>query len=256
MSGLRNTAAIFQREFKAYFLSPIAYIVMIIFILPQNWFFTALIDILCDKSSSGTESPMAVILGDNPFLWLLLSATMPAITMKLFSREKRSGTIEMLMTAPVTDAQVVIGKYLAAFLLCVVMWLPTLSYVAVIRLYGDPDMLKIAAGYMGILLVGAMFLGFGILASSLTGNQIIAYFVGMFMCLAILLMSVFTEGMRGLFYIPGMKDVYSYVNIIDHIGWGFSQGIVDTRNVVYYLSLLFLSLFVTVRVVESRKWNG
>jgi ABC-2 type transport system permease protein len=254
---MRSASAIFFREFKGYFLSPTAYIVMTVFILPQNWFFYVLMGFLAQGSSAGgIESPMALVLGSNIFLWLVLFAVIPAITMKLFAEEKRSGTIEMLMTAPITEVQVVMGKYLAAFAFYVVMWLPTLSYVVVVWRYGSPDMMKILTGYLGMMLVGAMFLSFGLLASSVTRNQIIAYVIGMLMCVGVLFMNIFLNNLPGMQEFPAIKPIVEYIDLLEHMSHGFSQGIVDTRNVVYYLSLTFLSLFVTVQVAESRKWKG
>jgi ABC-2 type transport system permease protein len=251
----RIVAAIFLKEFKGFFLSPIAYIVMTVFLLPQNWFFYVLMGYLASGTGAGLESPMGLILGSNIFLWLVLFAVIPAITMKLFAEEKRSGTIEMLMTAPVTEIQVVIGKYLAAVAFYVVMWVPTLSYVIVVWKYGNPDMMKIVAGYLGMMLVGAMFLSFGLLASSVTRNQIIAYVLGMLMCIGVLFMNIFLGNLPGMGEFPGMKAAVEYIDLLEHMSHGFSKGIVDTRNVVYYLSLTLLSLFVTVQVAESRKWK-
>jgi len=228
-----------------------------VFLLPQNWFFYVLMGIISQGSAlGGVESPMDLVLGSNIFLWLVLFAVIPAITMRLFAEEKRSGTIEMLMTAPVTDLQVVLGKYFAAFAFYVVMWLPTLSYVIVVWKFGSPDMMKIAAGYLGMMLVGAMFLSFGVLASSVTRNQIIAYVLGMLMCVVVLFMNIFLDNLPGMHEFPAIKPIVEYIDLLEHMSHGFSKGIVDTRNVVYYLSLTFLSLFVTVQVAESRKWKG
>lgn len=255
LHNLEGMTAIFQKEFKAYFLSPIAYVVIIVFLIPQNWFFLVLMDYLCSGQVAGIESPMSAVLGANPFVWLVLFATIPAMTMRLFAEEKKSGTIEMLMTAPVTDIQVVMGKYLAALGFYVVMWVPTLAYVVVMCRYGSPDVLKIAAGYMGVLLAGGMFVSFGLLASSLTRNQIIAYVVGMLMCIGVLFLSIFVANLPGVQDVPAMRGVIEYIDVLDHMNRAFSRGIVDTRHVVYYLSLIVLSLFLTIQVVESRKWK-
>ncbi len=252
-SALNNTFAIFAREFRSYFLSPIAYIVITVFLLPQSWFFYVLLGYLCSERTEGLEAPMSLMLGSNIFLWLVLFATAPAMTMKLLAEEKRSGTIEMLLTSPVTDVQIVLGKYLAAVAMYVVMWLPTLAYVVVVWKYGNPDMMKIVVGYVGMLLAGAMFLSFGMLASSLTRNQITAYIVGMVMCVGVLFLSIFLGNLPGLRDIPGIRAVLDYFDLLLHMSRGFSQGIIDTRNLVYYLSMTILSLYITVQVMATRK---
>jgi ABC-2 type transport system permease protein len=170
--------------------------------------------------------------------------------MRLLSEEKKTGTMEVLMTAPVTDAEVVLAKFLAAFVFYLVIWLPTLLYPLIIEIFGNLDWGRVWSGYFGIALIGMPFLAIGLLASSLTDNQIVAVILS-FVILAVL----FSVGLLD-YILAGskLKAVFSYLSIWRHFH-DFGRGVIDTKPLVYYLSLAAFSLFVTVRVVEMRRWK-
>ena len=247
---MSNVLTLFKKEFTAYFLSPIAYIVLTVFVIMNNIIFWVLLSTLSQPFVENFP-PMSRFIGENLFLWIYLFIVVPIITMRLLAEEQRSGTIEPLMTAPVTDTQVVLGKYFAALSFYLILWIPTLIYVAVIYTYGSPDTLKIVAGYLGIVLLGMMFMSFGLFCSSLTRNQIVASILTF-----LLIVGFWLIGIIG--YMPNVRQRYGkyldYASLWRHLG-DFSKGIVDTRVVVLYVSITALFLFLTVRVLEARKWR-
>ena len=200
--------------------------------------------------SAGAGAPLELFFGQTIFFWLVLLFVTPVLTMRLISEERRSGTIEVLMTAPVTSGQVVTGKFLAAFLFYAFLWSPSLVYVGVIQYYSEVDWGPVAAGYLGILGIGALFLAVGVLGSAFSRNQIVAA-VTTFAVLILL----FTFGLLAdLVNQPILKEAFDYLNLWQHMG-DFAKGIVDTRRLVYYASVGFLFLFLAARVLEARKWR-
>ncbi len=246
----RRVLALAQRELIAIFLSPIAYIVIAIFLLLNGYIFYIILEMF---SHSGTEgSPFAIFLGsENIFAWVFLLLTAPAITMRLFAEERRSGTIESLFTAPVAEFEVVIGKFLASYIFYVCLWLPTVIYAVILYKFSSPDWRPMATGYLGVALIGAMFIAIGELTSALTRSQIVAY-----MTAAALLLGLFLGGLLLPIVAKGetATQIMEYFNLYNH-AQEFSQGIVDSRHVVYYLSLTLFALFLATRVIESRKWR-
>ena len=197
-----------------------------------------------------TESVMDLFFGRTIFFWLLILIVPPVLTMRLLAEEKKSGTIEVLMTAPVTDWEVVLAKFLAAFLFYLIIWLPTLFFPLIIEIFGKLDWGRVWVGYLGIFMIGIPFIAIGLLTSSLTDNQIVAVILS-FVILAVL----FSIGLLD-YMLAGSKlqTIFSYLNIWKHFH-DFGRGVIDTRPVVYYLSLAICSIFVTVRVVEMRRWK-
>lgn len=236
---MRNVSAIFQREIKSYFLSPIAYVVISVFLVASGFFFAGNLQFWKEASLKGS-------LDSIQFFLLLLT---PVITMKLFSDETRSGTIETLMTSPVSDFDVVFGKFLAALGLYAVMILPTWMYVVFLSFYGNPDFGPIISSYIGLILMGGLFVSIGLLISSLTRNQVVAAVIGIVSLILLWVIGFLSTYGEGWFY-----DSLRYCGTFDH--WeSFTKGIVDTRDVIYYLSFTALMLFITVRSLESRKWR-
>lgn len=229
---------IMKRELKSYFSGPVAYIVTALFLLVAGvMFFTSF------------------FLGDrvelrNFFSWLpiYLSVFVPALTMRVFAEEKRSGSIETLMTLPVTEFDVVLGKYLASFISTLIMIAPTLFYVITAYIFGSPDFGPVVLGYLGTFLLSAGYTAIGIFSSSITKNQIIAFFTGMIICIALTLLNTF------LVFIPGPAvSVLSYLSAKNHFD-SVVKGIIDTRDIIYFVSLavLFFALTVRVQKKESR----
>lgn len=240
--------AIFDREIRAYFLSPMAWVILAFFLFGNGYTFSIIVSYLADPRAGGVASPLQVFFGSF-FYWLVLLFITPVLTMRLLSEERRSGTLETLMTAPVTETQVVLAKYAAALCFYVFLWLPTLSYVAIIA-RGDVDWGPIASGYLGIFGMGAMFLSVGLFASSFTKNQLVASVMTF-----ALLMVLFTAGfLDGLTTDDTWKSLLGHMNLLDHMD-AFGRGIVDTRHLIYYASTSALFLFLTVRSLEAKKWR-
>jgi len=243
-------APLFAKELKAYFYSPIAYVVLVVFLAFNSFIFSVLMIVLNDPRMTIDGSAMQLYFGRTIFLYLVLSIVPAVITMRLIAEERRAGTLEVLMTAPVTDWELVLSKFLGAWAFFAFLWLPTLLYVAVLRWYSPLDLGPVASGYLGTLLIGAMFIAIGLLCSALTRNQIIAAVVSYLLVTVIWIVGVFESLVSG----PLAKGIFSYLRVFQHFD-GFSKGIVDSRPLVYYLSSAALCLFLTVRVVESQKWR-
>jgi len=246
MSG---ALAIARRELKAYFYSPLAYIILTFFLLVQGYYFSIIVAYLSDPRFPAGK-PLELFFGQTIFTWLVLIFAGTFLTMRLVSEELRSGTIETLMTAPVSEAQVVAGKYAAALVFYLFLWAPTLVYVAIIRFFTPVDWGPIASSYLGIFGIGALFLAVGIFASATSKNQIVAAIVTFF-CLLVL----FSLGlMENLANGETAKKILGYVNLWTHMD-DFAKGIVDSRRLVYYGSGIGLFLFLTTRALAAKKWR-
>lgn len=249
MSALSGTGAVFRRELRAYFFSPLAYVVLTFFLVVQGYYFSLIVAFLSDPRSSAGK-PLELFFGQTIFTWLVLLFAGTFLTMRLISEELRSGTIETLMTAPVSETQVVLGKYFAAFAFYLFLWAPTLIYVAIVRAYTPVDWGPIAASYIGIAGIGALFLSVGLFASATSKNQIVSAIVT-FACLLVL----FSAGlMENLFNGETARKVLSHMNLWQHMD-DFSKGIVDTRRLVYYGSVSAFFLFLTGRALAAKKWR-
>jgi ABC-2 type transport system permease protein len=246
---MKVLSAIIRRELIAYFSSPLAYIVMAAFLLLQGALFALIIGYLSQPGQS-SMSILQAFFGGTIFFWFFLVVA-PLITMRLIAEERRSGTIEVLLTSPVTEAQVIIGKFVAALGFYLALWAPTLLYVLMVKSQAAIDWGAVAASYLGVALFGALFVSFGLFASTLTRNQIIAAviaFTGLIVLFGLPLL-------RGL-----MTSSSAFAAVIDHADlWqhmaDFSKGIVDTRHVVYEASLTVLFLFMSTKSLELSKWR-
>jgi ABC-2 type transport system permease protein len=239
---MRNICAIMQRELLSLFCSPIGYIVIAGFLLITG------VSVLW----TGSFSPGKPATLREVFFWTpwVLTVIVPAISMRAIAEEYRSGTIESLMTAPVSDAQLVLGKYLASLIFYVIMLAPTLVYLVLMRVYGNPDMGASLAAYLGLLLVGMMFLAFGLFASSLTSNQVVAWILGWVPLLLFACLAFFVVGL-----VHGwVRAVFQQVNVIGRFD-EFSRGLITTDGVLFFLVGTALFLFLAVKVVESRRWR-
>jgi len=236
---MRNVPALTWREINAYFFSPLAYILMTLFLFFCGFFFYLGV-------RDGGEASMRGLLGLMGFFMMI---AMPMITMRLIAEEMKSGTMETLMTAPVTDFEVVFAKFFGAFCFYLAMLAPTLLYVTILEWLGEPDYGPIWSGYIGIALMGGLFISIGLLASALTRNQIVAAVLAL---VALLLLWVigfaagFTEGW--------VSALLRYIGVYDHLD-SFFKGMIDTRHIVYYVTMTGFCLFLCVRLVESRKWR-
>jgi len=247
MSGF---LAIAGRELRAYFFSPLAYVILTFFLLVNGGVFLLIVSYLNDPRAGGSTAPFELVLGGTIFFWLILLPVTPILTMRLLSEERRSGTIEMLMTAPVSEAQVVVAKYLAALGFYVFLWLPTLAYVAIVAYHSEVDWGPIASGYLGVLGIGAVFLAVGLFGSSFTKNQVVAAMAGFAMVIFLFAVAF----LDNLITNEAVKQAVSYMSLLDHMD-EFGKGIVDSRRLVYYLSTVVLFLFLTSRALEAKKWR-
>ena len=227
---------IFKKEFKAYFVSPIAYIVIAVFLLVTGWFFfsTFFIYDQADMRNFYTLLP------------LVFSFIVPAITMRLFSEELSVGSYEILLTMPVTFLDVVLGKFMAAVAFIGAMLIPTLSYPIFISFIGRLDWGPVIGGYVGALLLGATFSAVGLFSSSLTKNQIISFIIATAICFALTLVE------RMLFFVPA--DVIQYVEYLgaNYHFQNIAKGIIDSRDILYFISTSFIGLYGTNLVIQRK----
>ncbi len=250
---------IFKKEMLLYFTSPVAYVVFTIFLLIVGYFFYSIFAFFTVASMQAAMNPamardlnvtdgvMRPLFSNVSVILLLL---MPIITMRLFSEERKSGTIELLLTYPVRDGAVLVAKYLAALTLYALMLFLTLLYPAIVASFARLEWGPLVTGYLGLVLMGGAFLAVGVLASSLTENQVVA--------------AVSSFGVLLLFWVIGwsadnaggvLGRVLAHLSIIDHYD-GFAKGVIDTRDVIFYVNFIALALFLTLRSLESRRWNG
>lgn len=233
-----TVGTIARREIRSFFNSPVAYVVIIVFLAILGWFFTSNL-FLANVAS------VRVVFELVPFLFLFF---VPAITMRLFAEEKKTGTLELLTTKPVRDVEIVLAKFLAALTLLAAALLPTLVYLVTVAILGKPDLGPAFTGYLGLLLMGAVFIGFGILASSLTDNQIVAFI------LAFLFVFVFFMFDKVLMYAPAwLAGVLEFLSVDSHFA-NMARGVVDSRNLVYFASVIGFTLYLTTLSLERRKW--
>lgn len=240
--------ATFSRELRAYFLSPLAYVVLFFFLLVNGGVFAVIVSYLSDPQFGGGR-PFDVLFNSFPF-WLLLLFWVPVVTMRLLAEERKSGSIEVLMTAPVTEGQVVAGKYLAALVFYTFLWAPTLVYAVLVDRWSDLDWGTLAAGYLGVLLIGGLFLAIGVFASALARHQIVAAVIALALELAVFFIGL----VSALVQHPGARQLLDHLSVIDHMN-EFSRGVVDTRRLVFYVSATLLFLFAASRALEDRKWR-
>jgi len=242
--------AIVRRELIAYFSSPLAYIVLTAFLLMQGYIFYIIVSFL-NNPMTQAMTPLRLFFGGTVFFWLFLLFTVPVITMRLLAEERRSGTIEVLLTSPVTEGQVIAGKFLAALLFYVVLWLPTLIYVVLLKQHSSIDLRPVMAGYLGVLLVGFLFLAVGTFTSTLTNNQLIAAIIAF-----AALIALFSIGLVEQLLVSSsvIRDALGYMNLWTHMD-DYAKGIIDTRHVVYELSVGLLFLFLATKSLEVKKWR-
>ena len=246
---MRKTLALVRRELVAYFSSPLAYVVLTAFLFFNGYVFWLIISYLNDPRTQAM-APLKLMFGGTIFFWLLLLFLIPVITMRLLAEERRSGTIEVLLTSPVSEAQVVLAKFFAAFVFYLFLWLPTLVYVLILASYSKIDAGPVLAGYLGIALLGILFSSVGLLTSALTRNQIVAAIFA-FAIVAVL----FSLGLvEQLVTNATLKSALGYMNLWDHMD-DFARGLVDTRHVVYQLSLAGMFLFLATKALEAKKWR-
>lgn len=247
--------SLIRREFTAYFLSPIAYVVAAAFFFFVGIEFRNTLTLMSEAGLSGTEYPMQTLLGDQVF-WLVFLFIPPVLTMRLLAEERGTGTIEMLMTAPIREWQIVAGKFIGCFLFYLALWLPTLAYIPVVTnmtwnpVHFGVDPWPVLTSSIGIILSGAMFLSIGLLMSSLVKTQLVAAIISLVVSL------VFTAA---AFIRPNYDEITIwvkiayYVSVPEHFRQDFCRGIINTQNIVLYVSVTAFCLYLTVRSLEARR---
>ena len=175
---------------------------------------------------------------------------LPMITMRTYSEEKRSGTMELLLTSPITDFQIIMGKFLGALSLYAIMLAVTLIHMGILFIYGSPEWKPLLTAYLGLLLLGGCFISLGLFISSLTKNQVIA-----FMATFSVFLFLWVINWIGSFVGPTAAAITSYLSIVDHYD-DFAKGVLDTTHLIYYLSFITFGLFLTAKSVDSERWRG
>jgi len=234
----RNVHTIFRRELRSYFNSPVAYVVIIVFLSIIGWFFSSNLFLM-------NVASMRIVFELVPIVFLFF---VPAVTMRLLAEEKKSGTIELLTTKPVRDVEIIVGKFLAAWVLLAAALAPTFLYAVALAFLGPLDVGPVFTGYIGLLLMGAVYIGIGLFASSLTENQIIAFIVSFLIILGLFLLD------KVLMYVPdALASTMEFLAVDYHLS-NIARGVIDSRNVIYFLSLLGFSLMAATVSLERRKW--
>jgi len=236
---VRNTATIAFKEFKSYLTSPMGYIVIGIFLVLTGFVFSI-------SPATYFETSIKGFMGIGSVLLLLLASV---LTMRLLAEERKMGTAELLLTAPVRDSEIVVGKFLGSLGILAVMLVLTFYYPVLLMWFGDPDLGPIATGYLGLFLLGCASLAVGLFASSLTSNQIVAAVVAGGILFALWFLGWTTD-----FLPEGLGKVIGYMSLSYYFS-DFTRGVIDTRAVVYYLSIMGLFLFLTVRSLENSRWS-
>ena len=256
---MTNVLAIAHKELKTYFVSPIAYVMLAVFAVVYGYFFGTVF-LFFERQSSQMGMMGMGPQNINLHLQLIRPALMnlsvlmlfflPLITMRTYAEEKRSGTMELLLTSPLTDPQIVIGKFLGAMGLVACLLLITLPHLLLLGLYSNPEWKSLAIAYLGFLLMTGCFVAVGLFVSSLTSNQIVAA-VATFGAFLMLWVIDWMSSFAG----PRAKQIYEYLSVTGHFD-DFTKGVLDTRHLVYYLSFIAFGLFLTVRSVDSERWRG
>jgi len=253
-----NTLTIFRKELISYFRSPIAYGVMAFFALISGYFFYVavvyFVQMGIQSSMMGQSQPMNVNESVIRPLFSNISViglfVIPMITMRLFAEEKRTGTIELLVTSPITDWEIILGKWLAALALYAAILAVTFLSMITLFVYGQPDWRPVAVGYLGLLLQGGCLLAIGTFISTCTRNQIVAGVAGFSVCLLLWVLDWVSS-----FQDSATAKVVAYMSVLQHFD-SFSKGVLDSKDIVYYLSAIFIGLFLTGRALESLRWRA
>lgn len=240
--------AIYMRELFAFFVTPLAWVLLVVFLLLQGIHFFGLVNHFSSLNGVVTDqSPVSAFFGNTVLLYVVLFLLVPPMTMRLLAEERSNGTVESLLTVPMSTLGLVLGKYLAALTTYVLMWLPTLLYIVILRRTGSLDWHVVGVSYLGVFLVGASYLAIGLFMSAVTKSQFIALVLTALVILVFFLLGVFE------FSIPEDNPLHAICNYVSV--WAqmndFSIGVVDSRRVLFDLTLVVLPLFLTVRTIDG-----
>lgn len=245
---IKNIWTLFKREITSLFLAPIAYVLMFVFLLIQGYTFWILVSAMNNPGLKVEQSVIQLFFGGTFFFWISIILVASVVTMRLLSEEKKNGTFELLMTAPVRLFEVVLGKYCAACFFYFVLWLPTFLFVSVLVSFSSLEWGPILTGYLGIFLLGCLFMALGLFASSLTENQI----VSAVLCFGLSLLFFSLSFLE--FYVEQSSwgYLFNYVNLLEHMN-DFGKGILDIQVFIYYGSLIAFFLFFSIRVLQFQR---
>lgn len=260
---MKKTFSVFQKEIKHFFYSPIAYIVIAAFALITGIFFYLYLSSFVEasfmdmiRSQQFRTQPQRFNINlqlIRPYFWnlaLISLFVLPLVTMRLYSEEKKSGTVELLYTTPLSVSNIVLGKFFAGIVFYLVMLLPTMIFTSLLFIYGDPEFGPVLSGYLGLILLGSAFISGGLFISSLTENQIIAAIGGFGFSLFL-----WVIGWAANFSGPGLSSILNYLSIINHFE-DFAQGVIDSKHIFYYLLFCTFGVYLTFKSVESIKWRS
>lgn len=238
-----NVLTIFKKELRSYFSSPIGYVFIIFYLLVSNAFFFFVQDFF--KQGQDT---MRGFFAAMPWIFLFF---VPAVSMRLWSEEKKMGTVELLLTMPMREWEVVFGKFLAAFAFLGIALLFTLTVPVSLAYLGKPDIGVIIGSYIGALFLGSAYLAIGLFISSLTENQVVAFIISLAVIFVLLLIGIAPVWLNAVGPIVSVAD---YVSLLSHFN-NVTRGVIDSRDVVYYLSVIVLFLYLNIKNIEARKWR-
>jgi ABC-2 type transport system permease protein len=248
---VKAALTIAKREIVAYFVSPIAYVVTVVWLIWCGLQFYLLAGVFASAPSlSVTSNPLSAFFGGSVLFFIPLLVFAPVLTMRLLAEERHTGTLEPLLTAPITTASVVLGKYLAALVFWVALWLPTVMYVWITSQFGRVDLGAVLASYLGVLGIGLYYMAIGVAMSALAKNQIVAALLSF-----LVLSALFASGLLSfLDTFASQRDAIDYISLWGHMQ-SFSKGIVDTRFLVFDVSVAALFVYLAWRALEGRRWQ-
>ncbi len=236
---MNNVITIFRREMRSYFNSPVAYIVITLFLLVSGYFFSSTLFL-------NNSADLRSLFGIAGFILMLFT---PAVTMRLLAEERRAGTIEILVTLPVKDEEIVVGKFLAGFALTAISIVLTFIAYLTIASLGNADFGAAFGGYLGLILMSGVYVAIGLFTSSLSPNQIIAFIVGFVIIFAFFMLD------KILAFLPdALTSFFEYLSIDYHYS-NISRGVIDSRDLIYYFSMIFFFLYLAVKMTQLRKWR-
>ena len=259
---MKKTIAIFEKELKSFFYSPMAYVVIAVFTALTGVFFYLYLsnfvetafraEIMAQQYRQMPQKMNVNLMLIRPYFWniaLIALFTLPAITMRLFSEEKKQGTIELLYTAPISSLQIVLGKFFAGLTFFAVLLIPTILFQSLLFVYGEPELLPVISGYIGLLFLGSAFIAMGLFISTTTENQIIAAIGGFALSLFLWIV-----GWGASYAGPTLAPFLEYISIINHFE-DFAQGVIDSSHVAYYVLFSFVGIYMSLKSIESIKWR-
>lgn len=260
---MNKTFAIYKKELKSFFYSPMAYVVIAVFTALTGVFFYLYLSnfvetafraqMMAQQYRQMPQKMNVNLMLIRPYFWniaLIALFTLPAITMRLFSEEKKQGTVELLYTTPISSLQIIMGKFLAGLAFFAVLLIPTILFQSLLFMYGNPELLPVVSGYIGLLLFGSAFIAIGLFISTTTENQIIAAIGGFALSLFL-----WVVGWGASYAGPTLSPLLEYVSIINHFE-DFAQGVIDSSHIAYYILFTFVGIYLSLKSIESIKWRA